>query len=269
MKDMKNTSNTEVPSVELAIRILDFLSRYKNKRSTLTEIQKKLDINKSTCLRILRTLKKHGYVHYYESTKQYSLGVSLVVLGTRAAEFSDVLEIVKPYLHSLMEQTQLTTVLVQKRIDNHLMYVAKEEPENAIHVHVNVGQYFPVSPSSFGKCFMAYMDEDERKRAVEEMIKKKRFTPKTITDMKKLEEELRNVTINGYALSQEELTIGVTGIASPIFNEYKKVSMVALCLGVSTQIMEDMIPIYGEKVRNMAIMVTKELGGRLPDNYLR
>ena len=94
---MDITEKSEVPSVEMAIRILDFLSRYKNKRSTLTEIHKKLGINKSTCLRVLRTLKKHKYVFYDESEKKYGLGVSLVVLGTRAAEFSDALEIVKPF----------------------------------------------------------------------------------------------------------------------------------------------------------------------------
>lgn len=260
---MKTESKSAVPSVEAAIRILGFLSRYKNRNSTLSEISNKLAINKSTCLRILRVLKKYQMVSYDESTKEYSLGVYLVVLGARASEFCDELEISKPYLHRLMEETNLTSVLVQPGANNRLMYVAKEEPTSnmGIKIHVILGQYFPITVTSFGKCFMAYMQEKELFQVIEEVGLKK-FTPKTITDIKKLKEELEDVREKGYAVSKEEHTPGVVGIAAPIFDVSGKVIMSIACLGVSALMDDEKIAVCGSTVKKFAAEITQALGGR-------
>lgn len=252
---------SDVPAVETAVRILDFLSRYKNRRSTFTEIHQKLGLNKSTCLRILRILKKYQLVTYDEETKRYGLGVYLVVLGARAAEFSDQLEIIRPYLRRLMERTQLTSVLLQPMPFHRLMYVAKEEPDAVIRVNVSLGQYFPVTVTSFGKCYLAYMAEDE----LDEVIKQvgiRQFTKRTITGIKELKQNLKEVALKGYAVSYEEHTPGVIGIAAPVFDMNGKVNMVVGCLGVAGFVDQEKICIYGEEVKRIAAEITTATGGR-------
>jgi len=252
-----------VPSVDAAIRILDFLSRYKNRESSLSQISQKLEINKSTCLRILRVLNEYQMVSYDENTKKYSLGVYLVVLGARASEFSDTLGISKPYLHRLVEETSLTSVLVQRKSDKHLMYVAKEEPTSNMDIKINVilGQYFPLTVTSFGKCFMAHMPKNELNQIIKEVGLKK-FTTKTITDEKKLKEELEKVRKQGYALSFEEHTPGVVGIASPVFDMSGEVIMAIACLGVSAYMDDEKIAACGRTVKKIAAQITAALGGR-------
>ncbi|MCL6446610.1 MAG: IclR family transcriptional regulator [Armatimonadetes bacterium] len=258
---MNEEEKSDVPSVEAAARILDFLSRYKHKRSTLTEICQKLGLNKSTCLRILRVLKKYQFVSYDEETKKYGLGVYLVVLGARAAEFSDHLEIVRPYLRRLMEETQLTSVLLQPASDHRLMYVLKEEPDVGIRVNVTLGQYFPVTTTSFGKCYLAFMDKTKLDQIIKE-VGIRQFTPKTITNVDELRENLKQVVRRGYAVSYEEHTPGVVGIAAPIFDLNGRVSMIIACLGVAAYVDEEKITAYGEKVKEIALEITKALGGQ-------
>lgn len=258
---MADQEKTEVPALETAVKILDFLSRYRYRRSTFTEIYQKLGINKSTCLRILRVLKKYQLVSYDEETKKYSLGVYLVVLGARAQEFSDRLQIVRPVLRRLMEKTRLTAVLLQPMPAHRLMYIAKEEPDVPIRVNVSLGQYFPVTVTSFGKCYLAYLDEKELSQLIKE-AGIRRFTEKTITDAGELKKDLELVRSRGYAVSYEEHTPGVVGIAAPVFDLSGKVVMVAGCLGVAPVLEPEKIDSYGVEVKNAAAEITRATGGR-------
>lgn len=256
---------SEVPAVDAAIRIIEFLSRYKYRKSTISEIAVALGINKSTCLRILRVLQIHRFVSYDTETKRYSLGINLVVLGSRALEFIDYLKLAQPHLKWLTEETKQTSVLVEPIGSNRLMYVAKEESGEPVRVTVTLGQQFPVTSASFGKCFMAYMSEDEIRNVVQE-VGLKQFTSRTIVNFEQFKDNLRQVREKGYAESYEEHTQGVSGIAAPIFDMSGRVRIIVAVVGLSTQVTPESNYFYGKKVKEAARSITRELGGRFgPD----
>ncbi len=258
MENKKDRS--DVPALETTIRILEYLSRYNHRTSSLADICKSLDINKSTCHRILKVLENHNYVFYNEDKKQYSLGSSLVVLGARATEFIDYLEICKHHLKELSEDIQQTVVLLEPTTNNRLMYVAKEEPSLPIRVTVSVGQRFPLTSASFGKCYLAFMDEQK----AEEIIQKsgfKQFTSKTITNIEEFKQELENVRMKGYAESYEEHTPNVCGVAAPIFNINGEVKLVLSCLFLSNEPGID-ASFYGKKLLELSRTLTKIMGGK-------
>lgn len=264
MENKKERS--EVPALEATIKILEYLSRYNHRKSSLAEICKDLNINKSTCHRILKSLENHNYVFYNEDKKQYSLGSYLVVLGARATEFIDYLEICKPHLAELSEEIQQTVVLLEPIANDRLMYVAKEEPSLPVRVTVSIGQRFPLTSASFGKCYLAYMDESKADEIIEK-IGFKEFTSKTITNMEEFKQELRNVKKNGYAESYEEHTPGVCGVAAPIFNLHGEVTLVLSCVYLSTEPDAD-ASLYGKKVLEVSRTLTKVLGGKPPIGVL-
>jgi len=264
MENKKDRS--EVPALETTIRILDFLSRYNHRTSSLADVCKGLNINKSTCHRILKVLENHRYVFYNEDKKQYSLGSYLVVLGARASEFVDYLEVCKQHLKELCEETQQTVVLLEPIADDRLMYVAKEEPSLPVRVTVSVGQRFPLTSASFGKCYLAFMDE----RITDEIIQKdgfKPFTSKTITNIEEFKQELHHVRVKGYAESFEEHTSGVCGVAAPIFNMHGEVKLVISCVFLSNQPDVD-ASFYGKKVLDVSRKLTTMMGGRPPIGIL-
>lgn len=256
MSDQKSA----VPSVEYAIRILDFLSRFKNRKSTLTEISQALSISKSTSLRILRVLCYYGMVRHDEETRRYSLGEYMVVLGSRAADFSDKLAVSRPYLAELCRKTNLTCVLVEPAPQNRLTYVAKEEPDVDLRINVTLGQYFPITGASFGKCFLAFMDEKETHRIIRE-VGIKQFTTKTITNVDEFKRNLKAVRQFGYAYSFEEHTQGVSAVAAPVFDFNGDVFMVVACLGTPAQLNESNMPGVKDAVLEAAGQITRDLGG--------
>ncbi len=257
------TQRSEVPAVESAVRILEYLSRYKHRSSSLSDISKSLSINKSTCHRILKVLAHYHIVVCDEETKHYSLGSYLIALGTRASEFTDYLEISKPVLKWLCSETQQTCVLLEPISNNKLMYVAKEEANLPVRVTVNIGQQFPLTGASFGKCFLAFMEDSK----AEQLIKHngfKQFTSKSITNISQFKQEIQRIRLQGYAQSYEEHTPGVYGIAAPIFDAHCSVNMVIGCVGLSHLLGSRSIDDYGSQVVEASRKITKLLGGRIP-----
>lgn len=255
---------SEVPALESTIRILEYLSRYINKERTLSQISKNLQINKSTCHRILRVLIQSRYVSFDEMTKEYTLGPYLIVLGSRASEFNNYLTLSKPHLKWLCEQTRQTSVLLEPISNDRLMYVAKEEldqPDLPVHVSVKLGQHFPITSASFGKCFLAFTEKSKADEIIQK-VKFRKFTDKTITEIEKFKESLEEVRQKGYAVSYEEHTPGVYGIAAPIFDHNGNVSMVVACMGFSSEMNEDHILFCGETLKIAASKIMEVIDGR-------
>ncbi|WML37953.1 IclR family transcriptional regulator [Neobacillus sp. OS1-2] len=266
MQKQNEKEKSEVPALEASIKILEYLSRYKSKERSLSQIAKNLSINKSTCHRILKLFIHYRYVSYNEDSKQYNLGPYLLVLGTRASEFIDYLRLAKPYLKSVCEQTRLTSVLLEPLSNDRLMYVAKEEldsPDDPVQVTVKIGQHFPVTSASFGKCYLAFL-EAERTREMIQKVNFKQFTDSSITDFEIFQESLNEVKQKGYAVSYEEHTPGIVGVAAPIFDHNGEIKMVIACIGFASKISEEQISFCGEMLKEASKRIMEVIGGREP-----
>ncbi|ABB14653.1 IclR family transcriptional regulator [Carboxydothermus hydrogenoformans] len=253
LEEKENKSGA--PAVEMAIKILTYLSRYRNKNRTLAEIARDLNINKSSCHRILKVLLDYRLVSYDKNTRQFSLGSFLIVLGSRASEFNDYLKIAKQHLKELAETTKQTCVLVEPIANNRLVYIAKEEPEAAVRITVSIGQSFPVTSASFGKCYLAFLPEKEAREIVKE-VGIKQFTDKSITNVEEFFQSLEVIRKQGYAVSFEEHTPGVFGISAPVFDNSGSVRMVVSCIGLASSVNEETINFYADKVKTTAQKIT-------------
>jgi DNA-binding IclR family transcriptional regulator len=246
------------PSVEFAARILDLLSSSKYRKSSLTEISQALSINISSCLRVMRVLNQYQLVKYDMEGKKYSLGDNIIVLGIRASDFSDELSLSRPYLKSLCTKTGLTSVLVKKAPKKDmLMYVAKEEPFMDGRISVNLGRYFHITGASSGKCFLAFMEEEEIDRIIRGAEKKQMNS----FDVEEFKQSLNEVRLQGFIYSVDKYAPGVGGIMAPIFSFNGEVSMVIGCLGTSAFFKESGISDIRESVVNTAAAITKILSG--------
>lgn len=253
-------THSEVPAVDTAIKILEYLSRFKHGASALSDIARNLSINKSTCHRILKAMDYHYFVFYNEDTKQYSLGSQLVALGARASESIDYIELSKPHLRWLCLETNQTCALLEPVANNRLMYVAKEEANVPVKVTVTLGQQFPITNASFGKCFLAFSNESKAEEIIKEVGLQ--FTSKTITNLQQFKKELDCIRLKGYAESYEECTPGVCGVAAPIFDLHGNVNKVISCLFLAQELKEDAVSTYGRKALEASRKLTTVFGGK-------
>ncbi len=97
-----------------------------------------------------------------------------------------------------------------------VVIVAKEPSPERIQVTTRVGGGTPLHASALGKVLMAGLPENERSALFAGPLAK--FTDKTITDRRKLEQVLDRVREDGYAIELEEEHAGVGCIGAPVLD---------------------------------------------------
>jgi IclR family transcriptional regulator, KDG regulon repressor len=246
-----------IPSLVSAGSIIRYLSSYKHNRSTHGEISKKLNINKSTCYRILITLTEINLLSYDSDTRTYSLSPNLVVLGKRVEEFIDYMPIVKEYLKQAANITKSTCALVQP-FDDDWVYIEKEEPLVPFRISISIGQRFKLFSGATGKLFIAYMDY-EKQQEILNNSSLKAFTDKTITDKSAFEEELMKIRAQGYSISFEEHVSGIDGISVPIFDRSGKVKMAITAISVHKPTSKDTNIMLAEKLKELSMELSEKI----------
>ncbi|AXF55209.1 IclR family transcriptional regulator [Salicibibacter kimchii] len=253
-----------VPAVEVAFRILTLLSRKKFSQSNLTEIANALSLQPTTCFRVLQQLREDAIVHYDKRTKQYSLGPYLVVLGERAKENSLDIAIILPYLEELSERTGLTSVLVNRIGNTRTTFVAKNEGED-FGLNVSVGRHFSIVDGAYGKCMLAYMEEEESNELLQEVQHTRSLSD---DEMNRLKADLPVIRDHGYATNYGETINGVFGVAAPIFNMDDNVDMTINLLGMTAQYDEDELIPKGELLKETAERINAKIKGQGNNLYV-
>lgn len=220
------------PSVVKAFEILTFLSKTRNRNSTLTEITNGIDLNRSTCYRILQTLVNEKVLRYDEESKRFSLGTYLIVLGNRASESIDYMVIAKEYLTKISELTNSTCGLVQ-RIGDEWVYIEKEVSKSPYSLSINVGQRFPLNAGATAKLILSYLSAEERMEILDR-IGLKKYTENTVLNTEEFLNELPTIKEQGYAISHNEHVEGVGGLSFPIENKLGQLEFVLTVIMITS-----------------------------------
>ena len=203
-----------VQSLDRGLLILSILEQKGS--AGVTEIAEELVVNKSTASRLLDTLKKHEMVQVDPTTKKYRLGFRILYLGEGIKRNINVIATARPFLSKLCEELNESVHLCA--FNNGTVYVVDQVRSKCVYnLSANVGMAESLHSSSVGKCILAFKPP----AMVAELLKDYEFTvytPKTITNLSDLMKHLAVIREQGYAIDNEELTLGVRCLAAPIFN---------------------------------------------------
>lgn len=246
-----------VPAVDTSFSILKLLSSAQHRESTLTEIANALSINVSTCYRILQALEELSVVHYSRRTKQYTLGSYLVILGERAKEYMSYIRICRPYLEEVANESGLTTALIQRIRPSKLAYIDKVDGKD-FSVNITLGKRFDVADGSFGMCFMANMDEDDRRRYLEANGV---FTGKTAEQQEEYNRAVNQVKERGYAITYGDFASGIFGVSAPIFNDEGDAILTISSFGATASVERTKLEPIARLVKTAADEASRKLGG--------
>ncbi|MBB3046498.1 DNA-binding IclR family transcriptional regulator [Litorivivens lipolytica] len=90
-----------------ALAILDLLTANPQDAFGLTDITRKLGLNKATCHAILTTMAHYGFLVQDPRSKAYRLGPNIVAAGNAAFALFPVLEYARPELESLAQRLNM------------------------------------------------------------------------------------------------------------------------------------------------------------------
>ena len=182
-------------------------------------------LTRSRIMRLAGTLEHRGYLIQDLESKKYLLGTRSAGLGHAFERANNTQTLVRPVLKYLVEQTgESATFYVLDGIER--VALVREEGTHAIRLSIFEGHRTPIHAGASGKVLLAFGDSDVLSTIVRKNLLRP-ITEQTITSVKKLESEIRDIRARGYAISKGENIPGSHAIAAPVF-DYKRKLMGAI-----------------------------------------
>ncbi|MDF9747849.1 IclR family transcriptional regulator [Natrinema salsiterrestre] len=200
---MATNTPRQIEAVQKTCRILEFLRDRGG--AGVTEIAEELDISKSVVHAHLATLNDENLV--VKDGHTYSLGLKFLDIAETVKNRVAKHEIVRDQVRALAEDTG-EVVHFGAEENGRIVYVAKSKGEAAVETASKVGKRMPMHSTSLGKAILAEFPEDSIDRIVEQHGLPKQ-TERTITDERRLHEELDTTRKREYSIDDEENIPGV------------------------------------------------------------
>jgi DNA-binding IclR family transcriptional regulator len=230
-----------IQSVDRAAALLKAVA---NSRDALTvvELAARVGLNRSTAWRLLATLDSQGLVERDPVTQRYSVGYAIFQIAA-GGDHEALVRRAHPVLTQLANETGETANLaVAKRFN--LVYVDQVEAPQIMSPNW-LGRVLALHATSTGKAFLAWLPKEERDALVP--AKLERFTDTTLTDRRRLEQELEAVRRDGYSICVGELEQTLYGASSPVLNERERPVAIVSVWGPQHRVPAERLPEIGAK----------------------
>jgi DNA-binding IclR family transcriptional regulator len=247
-------------AVQRALNILESVAQ-RNGGLSNADISRKLKIPKSTASYLLHTLEQSGYLRREEDSGKYQLGLKVLNLSRGALSGMDVREIAGPILRHVVDASRLTAHLAI--LDRgEAVYIERVEAPGFIKMDTWVGRRMDVHTTSVGKALVAYIPEEELQAILKERGMRRR-TVHTITTPAKFLRDLEKVRELGYAIDDEENSLGVRCVAAPVFDASGRAQASVGLTGTVTQVDRASIAKYADLAKEAARRISQQLGYQL------
>ncbi|MFD0774969.1 IclR family transcriptional regulator [Streptomonospora algeriensis] len=197
-------------SVERALRILIELA---SGPATISELGRRLDVHRTTSLRLLRTLEEERFVRRMDDGR-YRIGPRMTGLAQIALEGLDVRAAASGHLRELGAACG-HTVHLAAREGGAMVYLDKVESRHAVRMYSRIGAPAPLHATGVGKAVLAHMPEAERDELLGEPPYD-RYTAGTRTTREELTADLAEVAEQGWALDDFEHEEFIHCVAAPV-----------------------------------------------------
>jgi len=182
---------------------------------TFTELQEVTGWPRSSLYGLVRTMAERNHLSFNSQNQKYRIGIRLWEAGQGFEQGVELANLAMPHLEAAKEQLGETVQLaVLDGIEN--IYIAKSEASHTLRLDSFVGARLPAFATGLGKVLLAGLEEAELDHRLRNVILVA-HTSTTITDMVALREVLRKIRAQGYALDNQEYTLGVCCTAVPIY----------------------------------------------------
>lgn len=241
-----------------AFKILDLFNR-ETPVITLSEAVSKTGFSKTTTHGLLKTLLSLNCLTKNHDNASYRLGPKLFEFGSLFIHQLSLPQIAMPYLKKIAQKTGDTAFLCVPD-NNEALCLERVEGGNFVRAIILLkGGRLPLHTGTTPLSLLSGLDDEE----IVKVIKAKgfkRYTDNTIQDMDQLMEKVQKVRRDGYAVSWEDLVIGIASVGAPIYDHHKKIvasiSVAGLIQGFGQDRIEDIIDL----VVSNAQSISHELG---------
>lgn len=196
---------------------------------TISSVSKIHNISRSTARRYLLTFAGEGYLKF--DGKNFFLSSKVLDFAYNYLSINNISTIVAPYLKELTQSTNEPSGLAT--LDGSDIKYLGWNNYNSVwkfRRNLEIGARLPAFCTSMGRVLLSFLTEHEIQQFKKE-FKPHSFTKYTQTSLDSLNKNINFVRKNGYSVMNQELTIGISTVAVPIYDN-KGSSFLALNIAV-------------------------------------
>jgi IclR family pca regulon transcriptional regulator len=200
--------------IEALARGLEVIAAFRAGYGTLTlaEVASAAGLARPTARRILLTLAELGYVRVEDG--EYTLTPRVLDLGVAFVRSQGLWDVARPHMQALVARTRESCSVAQ--LDgSDIVYVARVAVPKIVGLSVQVGTRFPALATSLGKVLLAALPAAELE-AVLAQPTRSGLVPRWQPEPAERDAALREVRARGWALTDEQLTLGIRSVAAPL-----------------------------------------------------
>lgn len=211
-QDERSAEDKEyVAGLEKGLAIIEAFG-IRNGLMTLSEAADITGHTRASARRSLLTLQRLGYVE--SDGKYFRLAPRTLRLGHAYVTSTALPKLVQPILEATSERTHESSSLAV--LDGtEAVFVARAATRRSLSSGLSLGSRLPAYCAATGRALLASLPPEEAERLLKRMARHK-LTPHTRTEITDLLGILDETRQQGYAISNEELELGVRSIAVPI-----------------------------------------------------
>lgn len=243
-------------SLERGLHLLEALARH-GSPLTLTELAAAAGLNKVTTSRFCHTLTELGYLEK-SPAKRYQLTPKILNLGYGVLCSFDLCRLGEPYLREL-SRSLAETVNMAVLEETEILYVSRFKTEQILATELHIGSKLPVYCTSMGKAMLAHLPRPEQTKILER-LHFAALTSHTIADRDRLEQELDRVRRSGFAVNDEELSVGLRSIAAPVMRGGRVTAAVNIAVPTTRYDRSALVERLSEPLLRTAAKISQALG---------
>ncbi len=257
----KNHERYFVPGLARGLRVLEIIAEA-DEPLTIAEIGKKLGVSRSSAFRITYTLKHLGFLATDKGDKLYDLGPRVLGLGFSYLNRQNIIQIAKPHLERLRDQTEVSSHLAIRE-GKEVLYLDNIISKTSFVSNINTGERRPVYASPLGWVLLGDLSTSEIAEEFSD-VDFKILTEHTPKDVGELGENVRAAHQRGFVISRGFVQRGGSTITAPVFDDGGNIVAVIDISGPDSGFnFERMESFYAPAVVAAAQEISRNLGHRI------
>lgn len=194
-----------------AMAVLELLAEATDELS-LGDIATRLDLNKSTCHRILTTLASGDFVER-PSPGTYRLGVGAFRVGSAMARRLDVRERAMPAMRELHRRSGETVFLLVLRGEEAVCVERLDGRYASTHT-LRIGGTLPLHLGAGPRLLLSALQDDRVESYLAGPLQRRTSPTQPTADQ--LRDEVRRIRVDGHATSRDDVEMGVKALSVPV-----------------------------------------------------
>ncbi|RZT30874.1 IclR family transcriptional regulator [Cupriavidus agavae] len=147
-----------VTPVIRGLRLLRFIAEG-GSTANLSEVGRRIDVNRVTVMRLLETLEHEGMVERLPQGG-HTMGLPFLKLASQVLASNDLTAFARPILARLSQSLQLSAYLAVPD-GGHVLYLLREMPNTGLVSNIQVGSRVPAHLTTPGRMLIAHLSPDD------------------------------------------------------------------------------------------------------------